>query len=78
MLLPRGLWIIIRHGRSIIHKRGSAHSLYRVGRAIVSVFGNLFGAALGFGVEYDFCLALATGFWLDTAMVFMVLLCCFI
>ena len=49
MLMPRGLWIIIRHGRSIIHKQGSAHSLCRVWQAIVSVFGRLFGAALGLG-----------------------------
>ena len=60
MPLPRGLWVIIRHGRSITHKRGSAHSLCRVGQAIASVFGNLFGAALGLGVECGMLLALTT------------------
>ena len=33
ILLPRGLWIIIRHGRSVTYKRGSAHSLCQVGHA---------------------------------------------
>ena len=60
MPLPRGLWVIIRHGRSIIHKRGSAHSLCQVGQAIAAVLGNLFGAALGLGVECGVLLALTT------------------
>ena len=51
MLLPRGLWVIIRHGRSITHKRGSAHSMCCVGQAIASVDANLFCTALGLGVE---------------------------
>ena len=75
MRLPRGLWVERSHGRSVTHKRGSAHSLCRVGRAIAVVVGNLFGAALGLGVECDFCLALATGYLLGTLMV---LLCCLI
>ena len=73
MPLPRGLWVISRHGRSIIHKRGSAHSLCRVWLAIASVDANLFGAALGLGVECGVWLALATGYWLDALMVFAVL-----
>ena len=40
----------------------------RVGQAIAVVVGNLFGAALGLGVECDFCLALATGYWLGARM----------
>ena len=71
MLLPRGLWVIIRHGRSISHKRGSAHSLCRVGLAIAVVDGNLFGAALGLWVECGVRCAVATGFWLGAMMVFV-------
>ena len=60
MPLPRGLWVERSHGRSVTHKRGSAHSLCRVGQAVASVDANLFGAALGFGVECGMLLALTT------------------
>ena len=60
MLLPRGSWVIIRHGRSVTYKRGSAHSLCRVGQAIALVDANLFVAALGLGVECGMLLALTT------------------
>ena len=71
MPLPRGLCVIIRHVRSIIHKRGSAHSLCGVGQAIASVDANLFGAALGFGVECGVRCAVATVVWLGALMVFV-------
>ena len=60
MRLPRGLWGKLCHRRSLPHKRGSAHSLCRVGLAIAVVDGNLFGAALGLGVECGMLLALTT------------------
>ena len=71
MLMPRGLWDKLCHRWSLSHKRGSAHSLCRVLLAIASVLGNLFGAALGLGVECGVRYAVATGVWLGAMMVFV-------
>ena len=73
MLMPRGLWVIIRHGRSIIHKRGSAHSLAEWGIPAAVACGSLLCTLFILGVECGIILAWAAGFRRVTLMVLAVL-----